>query len=86
MIMSEKVDVTKLISDIENLQKQTNEASVKKETAINGEKSIQKDIEELEEKSKSEFGCSLDELPKKEEEYSKEVMENINRLKKILGY
>ena len=74
-----------LIADIENLQKKTNEASVKKETAINGEKSILKEIEELEEKSQKEFGCSLDELPKKEAEYSDEIQKNIAKLKHVLG-
>lgn len=77
--------VNELVRQIELLQKQTNDAIVKKETAIAKKESILKDIEELKTKSREQFGCEIEMLANKKEEYSKDIEEKIVNLKKILG-
>ena len=79
------MDVNDLIKQITDLQKQTNEASVKKQAAINRKESIEQDIEELRKKTLQEFGCDIQNLEQKKEEYTADVLEKINNLKKILG-
>lgn len=77
--------VNELVREIEQLQKQTNDAIVKKQTAIAKRESILKDIQQLKEKSLLEFGCQIDKLQEKRQQYSIEIEEKISILKKVLG-
>lgn len=77
--------VNELVREIELLQKQTNDAIAKKQTAIMKKESILKDIDQLKKKSVEQFGCDVQELPQKKEQYSAEIQQKIARLKKILG-
>lgn len=77
--------VNKLVQEIETLQNQTNDAIIKKETALAKKESILKDIDELKAKSIEEFGCDIEKLECKKQEYSDEIRKNINNLKRVLG-
>lgn len=77
--------VNDLVREIEQLQKQTNDAIVKKETAIAKRQSILKDIDELKQKSIEQFGCGIEELDNKKQQYTAEIEDKIANLKRILG-
>lgn len=77
--------VNDLVREIEQLQKQTNDAIVKKETAIAKRESILKDIDDLKQKSIEQFGCGIEELANKKQQYIAEIEDKIANLKRILG-
>lgn len=77
--------VNELVREIELLQKQTNDAIVKKQTALAKRETIQKDIDQLKKKSVEQFGCEIEQLESKKEQYSAQITEKISKLKRILG-
>lgn len=79
------MDVNNLIQSVQQLQKLTNDAIIKKQTAINQKKSLQQDIEQLQKKSQQQFGCSVKQLGAKKEQYTQQIEEKIAKLKSILG-
>lgn len=79
------MSVENLISEIEMLQKKTNDAIVKKETEISKKASIDQEVEDLQNKCKEKFGCEIKELIPKKEELEKIMIKKISELKQILN-
>lgn len=79
------MDVNELIKKVQQLQQSTNDAIVKKQTAISQKKSLQQDIQQLQKKSNEEFGCNVEQLENKKLYYTQQIEEKIIKLKKILG-
>ena len=78
-------DVNNYIKQIQTLQKNVNDAVVKRNTQISKKQSLQQQLHQLQEKCQKQFQCSVQQLKVKRDEYEKQLAENINELKKILG-
>ena len=77
--------VNQFIRQIEELQKNVNDAVVKRDTQISKRESILQQLNELELKCQKEFGCSVTQLASKKQAYQKQMNDKINNLKKVLG-
>lgn len=79
------MSIENLIEKIDKLQKQTNDAIVKKETEISKKSTIDQDVKALQDKCIEEFGCEIKELVAKKEALEKEIEEDVKKLEGLLG-
>lgn len=78
-------DVNQFVKQIQTLQNNVNDAIVKRDTQISKRQSIIQQIQQLQEKCKKQFGCTIEQLYSKKQQYQNQMNEKIKRLKKVLG-
>lgn len=78
------IDVGNYVKQIQNLQNKLNDSIVRRNTQISKKQSILQQISQLQAKCKKQFGCSIQELRSKRDEYQKQLDQKIANLKKVL--
>lgn len=78
-------DVNDYIKQIQNLQKQTNDAIVRRNTELSKKQTLLQQLQQLQKKCQKQFGCSIAQLKAKRQQYEQELKDSILNLKKVLG-